>query len=376
MIGKITKATVEKLALNSVLWDQSLIGFGARRQRKSAFYLIRYRIGGRQRFHSIGRHGALTPDTARREAQRLLGLVASKIDPAADTNRSGDNFGAVVSGYLDRRRSVLRPKTIQEIERHLMVQCRPLHRLRLGEIDRRTVAMLLADIEQHSGSVARNRVRASLSAMFNWSVREGLIDGVNPVAGTSKASEGNGRDRVLSESELASIWKATADPALGSFGPIVRLLILTAQRRTEVGSLRWSEIDLDQGLICLGADRVKNGREHRLPLSRQARAILEQQPRNGEFVFGAFNQWSYAKEQLDKRLVGVKEWCIHDVRRSATTLMAERLHVLPHALEAILNHYSGHRAGVAGIYNRARYADEMRAALQRWADHIDTLSNR
>src|SRR5262245_31444865 len=99
MIGKVTKSTVERLGVNEVLWDQSLIGYGVRRQRRSAFYLVRYRINGRQRFHTIGRHGAFTPDTARREAQRLLGLVASKIDPANERVRPTETFGAELEKY-------------------------------------------------------------------------------------------------------------------------------------------------------------------------------------------------------------------------------------------------------------------------------------
>src|SRR5215469_3283397 len=114
MLGKITKSTVERLPLNTVVWDTALVGFGVRRQLRHPHYLVRYRLNGKQRFHSIGRHGAWTAETARTEARRLLGMVAAKVDPAADTDRSGDEFGAIVSQYLDRRRGVLRPKTMQE----------------------------------------------------------------------------------------------------------------------------------------------------------------------------------------------------------------------------------------------------------------------
>src|SRR5262249_13617568 len=148
---------------------------------------------------------------------------------------------------------------------------------------------LLAEIEQRSGPVARNRVRSSLSAFFAFAIREGLAE-TNPVVGTGKASEGNGRDRVLSEGELRSILAALGED---EFSQIVRLLVLTAQRRTEIGSLRWSEVVFDRNLICLPPDRVKNGRQHELPMSRQVRAILERQPRNGEWVWGkGFNTWS------------------------------------------------------------------------------------
>jgi integrase len=369
MIGKITKSTVEKLSLNAVLWDQTLVGFGARRQRRHVHYLLRYRMNGQQRFFSIGRHGTWTADTARTEAQRLLGLVAQRVDPASERVRPTEIFSAELTRYLERKRVVLRPRSMVEAQRHLMVQCKSLHSLALSEINRRTIALTLAEIEQGSGPVTRNRVRSSLSAFFAFAIREGLTD-INPVSGTGKADERTGRDRVLSEAELAQVLAAlNADP----FSEIVRVLVLTGQRRSEIGSLRWAEVDFDRGLIVLPPDRSKNHRQHELPISAQVRAVLERQPRNGEFVFGReFTSWARAKSALDQRLNLIESWTLHDIRRSTATHMAE-LGVLPHIIEAILNHVSGHKSGVAGIYNRARYSDEMRSALQRWGDYVEKL---
>jgi integrase len=346
-----------------------LVGFGARRQRKHVHYLLRYRLNGKQRFHSIGRNGAWTPDSARTEARRLLGLVAQRVDPANERVTPSETFGGELDRYIERKRSVLRPRSIIEIERYLRVQCKSLHSLPLTGIDRRTIALTLAEIEQHSGPAARNRARTSLSAFFAYAIREGLTE-QNPVSGTGKANEGNGRDRVLSKDELAAILTALGnDP----FSEIIRLLILSAQRRNEIGGLRWSEVDLEHGLITFPPERCKNNRSHQLPISSQLKAILERQPRINEFVWGCeWSSWSEPKAKLDRRLNGMAEWRLHDLRRTAATQMAE-LGVLPHIIEAVLNHVSGHKSGVAGIYNRARYADEMRAALQAWADWIDTL---
>src|SRR5262249_39963130 len=205
-------------------WDSTLVGFGARRQRKHVHYLLRYRLNGKQRFHSIGRNGTLTPDTARTEAQRLLGLVAQRVDPASEKVRSGATFGAELDRYIERKRSVLRPRSITEIERYLRVQCKSLHSLPLTGIDRRTIALTLADIEQHSGPVARNRARTSLSAFFAYAIREGLFDGANPTSGTAKAHEGNGRERVLSEPELKTVLAALGTD---TFSEIIRVLVLT-----------------------------------------------------------------------------------------------------------------------------------------------------
>jgi integrase len=141
--------------------------------------------------------------------------------------------------------------------------------------------------------------------------------------------------------------------------------------------LQWSEIDLARKMIVLPPARTKNGRKHELPLSRQALAIIERQPRRNSsaFLFSdvkGFRNWDAAKARLDQRL-HIAPWVIHDMRRSAATGMAE-LGVQPHVIESVLNHVSGHKAGVAGIYNRAKYADEMRLALQRWADHVEAIT--
>jgi integrase len=368
VLGKITKTAVERLPTGGGwLWDTVVRGFGARRQRGDVFYYLRYRRNGLQHVRSIGRHGHWTPDTARREAQRLLGLIVAGTDPA----RTADTFSAEVDRYLARKQASLRPRAYVEIERHLRHHAKPLHRQRLTEVDRRAVAVLLAEIETASGSVSRNRVRSTLSAFYAWTIREGLAD-TNPVAGTGKADEGRSRERVLTPVELGALWRGLG---AGQFADIVRLLILTGQRRNEIGGLRWSEIVGDR--IVLPPARTKNKRQHEVPLSPQARAIIERQLRRNsrELVFGigegGFSGWAAAKSALDARL-RLAPWRLHDLRRSAATGMAE-LGVLPHIIEAILNHVSGHRAGVAGIYNRARYEGEMRDALDRWADYVTAL---
>jgi integrase len=232
------------------------------------------------------------------------------------------------------------------------------------------VATLLAEIETTSGLVARNRVRSSLSAFFTWAIAEGLLD-TNPVAGTAKAEESASRERVLTREELVKLGRALGQDR---YSDIVRLLLLTGQRRGEIGKLSWSEIDFAKGMIVLPAERVKNSRQHELPLSRQALAILERQPRrnSSDFVFDGFNDWDNAKQRLDHRL-GIAPWRVHDLRRTCATHLGE-LGIQPHHIEAILNHYSGHRSGVAGVYQRAKYADEMRSALQRWADYVDQIT--
>jgi integrase len=197
---------------------------------------------------------------------------------------------------------------------------------------------------------------------------------INPVVGTNKATEEVSRDHHLSLPELAAVWVHCRDD---DYGRIVRLLILTAQRREEVAAMAGDEINEQEALWAIPKARTKNGLPHDVPLSAPAIEILENAPRRegrslvfGEGV-GGFQGWSNAKSALDKRIreagLKVRPWRLHDLRRTAVTLMADKLGVQPHVVEAILNHISGHKAGVAGIYNRATYTTEKREALEQWA---------
>jgi integrase len=386
-VTKITLRTIAGLGPGSYASDAIVQGFGVRRQKDGAYYYLRFRKNGAQYMKSIGRHGSpWTPDTARNEAKRLLGVAVGGGDPFVKPLLT-ESFGHEVARYLERKRAMMKPRAFEEVERHLTNHAAPLHRLRLGEIDRRIIAQHLGEIETARGPVARNRVRSSLSAFFSWAITEGLLE-VNPVQGTAKLDEGGSRERTLAQGELAELWSVLDDEPNSQFADILRLLVLTGQRRDEIGHLRWSEIE--RGLIVLPPARTKNLRQHEVPLSRQAKAIIERQPkRKGrDFIFGigelGFSGWSDCKARLDQALLTARrktnrkakdmpDWRLHDLRRTCATGMAE-LGVQPHIIEAVLNHVSGHKAGVAGIYNRARYEGEMRDALQRWADHIERIT--
>jgi integrase len=374
MRAKITKSAVDKMQPWTALWDSEVKGFGCRRHGTDGrHYLLRYRFNGKQTFKKIGRHASpWTPDTARAEALRLLGQIVSGTNPAAQTaSGEGETFGAEVTRYLAHRKANARPLTFDQLSYHLTKYCAPLHPLALSAIDRRQIAQLLARIEVGSGCVSRNRVRTTLSAFYAWLIREGMLD-VNPVAGTGVADEGPSRDRVLSQAELAEVWRKGCD--------VIRLLILTGCRRNEIGKLRWSEVDFDRALLLLGADRTKNKRPIGLPLSPLALDILRRlegvslgTSRANDAPVFEIGSWSHCKAQLDKTLVGVAEWRIHDIRRSVATGMGE-LGVLPHIVDSVLNHVSGHKAGVAGIYNRSKYEAPMRDALTLWADHVAAIT--
>jgi integrase len=220
-------------------------------------------------------------------------------------------------------------------------------------------------------------VRASLSGFFAWAIRHGLVD-QNPVIGTAKYDESS-RERVLSEAELKAIWNCAGQ---GDYADCVRLLMLTGARLNEIGSLSWPEVKAD--CIDLPPERCKNSRRHIIPLSAPARAILDSRPRNPDrhFVFGKredrpLSGWTELKAGLDKRIadsgIEMLAWTHHDLRRSAATVMAEKLGVLPHVIEAVLNHVSGHKGGVHGVYNKASYDTAKRQALTLWAEHLMSI---
>jgi Arm DNA-binding domain len=226
-VGKVTVSSISKL--EGWLWDTHVTGFGARRQTNGVFYYVRYRLNGIQVVRSLGRHGPLTPDTARAKARQLLGVVAGGTDPFAQA-LSGEAFGPTLDRYLERKKTALKPSSFTETERYLRQSASPFHRLRLGQIDRRKVAALLGEIETASGPSSRNHARSALGAFFSWCISEGLLD-TNPVTGTAKADEGGSRERVLTPEEVRQLWQGLGDDR---FSDIIRLLLLTGQRRTEV----------------------------------------------------------------------------------------------------------------------------------------------
>jgi integrase len=247
----------------------------------------------------------------------------------------------------------------------------PLASQPVEAVTRRAISARLREISTAQGPVAAARARAALSAFYNWAISEGYEIQSNPVQGSTRAASTPSRTRVLTPAELRSIWLACRGD---DYGRIIRLLILTGQRRGEIGGARWGEINGD--VWTLPAARAKNHREHPVPLTPAALALLPPQRLGRDFLFGisprGFSNWATAKDILDARC-GVRDWVVHDIRRSVATGMAE-LGVLPHIIEVVLNHMTGHRSGVAGIYQRARYTIEMRDALCTWADHVEALT--
>jgi integrase len=390
---KLTPKEIATLTLppgkSDVLYfDDNVPGLALRvRASGKRSWVLQYRVGSKQRRLSLGAASALSLTEVRRRAGLLHAETKLGHDPAGAKEvakaRAGETFEALLGSFLARQKEELRPRALAEVERHLAIHVRGLHKLPIADITRRDIATVLSSIATKLSGASANRVQSSLSSLFAWAISEGLFD-INPVIGIDRRKE-HPRKRLIEPDELRAIWAALRDDA---YSDIVRLLILTAGRREEIGALRWSEVDFDRGLITLPPERTKNHREHEIVLSAPATAILRSRPRltyrDGtpcDLIFGrgqrGFSGWVGSKLDLDKRM-GRKlpGWTLHDFRRLVSTTLHNELRVLPHVVEVILGHV-GHRAGVAGHYNLADYRQLKAEALQRWAAYVlDVVDGR
>jgi integrase len=387
---KLNSRTIARLKLpagksDAIHFDHDMPGFGLRLRasgdRVRRTWIAQYRAKGRTRRVLIGSAETLSAEQARAAAKKVLAKVALGHDPQGDKVAArlklARTLRSVTEDFLNAKKPSLRKNSFRNTELYLTgPYFKPLHTTTIGEITRGDVAARLTVITRNSGSITAARARSALSSLFSWAMGEGLAE-VNPIIGTNKPDDAPARERVLSEAELAALWRACGDD---DYGRIVRLLLLTGCRRQEVGGMAWDELDLDRSTWVIPANRTKNGRQHTLLLPQAAIEIIAAVPHMvgraqlfGERAESGFTEWSLGKRELDARLGGqVAEWRVHDLRRTVATGMAN-VGIQPHIIEAVLNHFSGHRAGVAGVYNRSPYEKEVKAALALWADHIRTL---
>ena len=226
-----------------------------------------------------------------------------------------------------------------------------------------------------------------LRTFFGWAGANDFVT-ADPTAGVRRPAKEAQRDRVLSDCEIAAFW--IASDGLGNpFGFLFRLLLLTAQRESEVAGMRWSELNLANKIWTIPGSRAKNGKPHIMHLSALALKTIEALPRiaGQDLLFSRTggrpaSGFSAAKKRLDMRMLKAKcdddeagelpAWTLHDLRRTATTGMA-RLGIAPHVADKVLNHSAGTIRGVAAVYNRFEYLDERRIALEAWGRFVERL---
>lgn len=392
---RLTQRAVDKLKLPSgkneaIFFDDEVSGLGARLQGNSRRWIVQYRACGRQRRMTLGPLAGLSLVEARRRAGRIISDAREGKDVQAERARikarKSNTLVGLFEAYIARHaEKCQRPRTLVETRRYLLRDWAPLHERALNDISREEIASHGSVLASRASTAGRRAVR-HLGSVFSWAMRQGLVQ-TNPTIAIDVGSPTKARERVLSRSELAMLWLATADT--GDYFTIVRLLILTGQRRQEVAGMRWSELDLEQALWLMPGDRVKNGRTHEVPIAGPVLELIQQQRHKAgrDLLFGAgdgaFSGWSRSKQRLDGILSRMsreadsekkannflQSWTLHDIRRSVVTHMAE-IGVEPHVIEAVVNHVSGHRSGIAGVYNRASYRQQKKEALRQWADFV------
>ncbi|MGD9471684.1 MAG: tyrosine-type recombinase/integrase [Novosphingobium sp.] len=393
--GKITKRTLDALCsarVEGFLWDDDLKGFGVRTLASgAATYVLQYRMGGREaktRRYTIGSHGSpWTPATARAEAERLLILVAQGGDPVdADKQRRREAVDLAFSNYADRFTQSCDPKSWgRVVEQGLRLHIKPVLKEKpLPKITRVDVVEVFDRMPPGQQANRRN-VFAVLRRLFKWAISRGDIER-SPMEGMETPPAVKARDRWLSDSELRRIWTSTPK-AHRCFGPIVRLLILTGQRREEVSSLAWAELNREERVWRLPSERAKNGEFNIVPLNDLAIAMLDEiargpkWPRRGR-VFAtstghAFTGYDKGKKKIDKLLSQdggepVPAWRLHDLRRTVATGL-QRLGVRFEVTEAILNHVGASQSGVAAIYQRHDWKKEKEQAMRDWGAHLQKV---
>ncbi|ACP24951.1 DNA integration/recombination/invertion protein [Sinorhizobium fredii NGR234] len=378
-------------------------------------WAVRYRHAGKPRKMTLGGFPAISLSDAREEARKALRMVSEGRDPATEKAEQEpkrpahmDLMPALLDEFVTRHVAVKnRPSYVRESKRIVEKNLKPKWKQKLVKtVTKRDVLKLLDEIVDRGSPIMANRVRALLSKFFAWAMERDIVD-ASPVVSIKAPSEEKTRDRILTDEEIRFLWLA-AEKLAYPFGPVVKLLLLTAQRRTEVSDALWDELELEGNnqLWVISVDRAKNKKEHFVPLTASALEIIEGLPKikpaedekaKPIYLFTTTGKtpvsgFSKAKTQLDGEMlaiarkeaeergedpegISIEPWTYHDLRRTAASGMA-RLSVPVHIVEAVLNHRSGSIKGVAAVYNRYDYAEEKRAALTAWADEVLRLVGR
>ena len=356
------------------VWDSSLKGFGLRLSAKSGSKTFCVLIGKGRR-QTLGKYGpgGLTLAEARTEARRILAeKTLGKVRPTHTA------FEDARDAFLAECAARLRPATMKLYRRHLSTHY-AFGRKSVGDITPREIVRNLNALN-HRPSEKEHAARMGRT-FFKWCVGQHIIDR-SPMENLARPPVGPARERILFDEELAAVYKAARTAKTG-FHRLVSLLIHTGGRRGEITALRWAHIGPDA--ITIPGEITKNRRTHVIPLGPTTKALLASFPRveGNPYVFPSSREhvrgrastvmtgYSAAKHDFDEEC-GVTGWVIHDLRRTLATGL-QKLGVRLEVIEALLNHVSGTRSGIVGVYQRYDYLPEMRAAVEKWEAHLATL---
>ena len=348
-------------------------------------FALRTRVNGEQVRVTLGEFPAFSLAEAREFAADALRLAKRGINPnevkrseRQEAERQRANTVAAVAHEFIERYAKKNQKTWRETQRKLEMYVLPAWGSRpIHEISRRDVVALLDDIEDARTASTAKRIRKLLRQIFSWAVERDIIQ-TTPVVGRNAIFREVPRDRYLSEGELRAVWNSCDDLDY-PFGPLIRLLIVTGQRRGEVAGMCWSEIEDDTWTIP--KERTKSGREHVVPLSSLALDILAAVPtvENQDLLFSTTGSspvsgFGKIKRCLDS-ICGVEEWRLHDLRASVATLMEVKLRIAPHIISGVLNHSPASVRGITAVYSRADALDDRHDALEAWGNYIRQVTD-
>jgi integrase len=432
---KLTERKIETLEVESgrkdrLVFDDAQRGLAVRVTASGGrSYLCQYTLHGQKWRVPLGACSAVSLAKAREAAAAVMGDVAKGRNPVAErkeaaaaerARRARDRLTlrALIDDWHRLHLAGRRPRYAQEAVRALYYAFADALDDAAEDLDRATVVRALDALARRrarksggtgkpKGNAMTGRTAAYGRAAFAWAMKRGMVQ-TNPFADLPVSKAVVERERVLSEDEIAEIWWAAAD-AGESYGSIIRMLLLTGQRRGEVAGMTWAEISADLTTWTMPGVRTKNGVPNVVPLSGSARDLLRrmlpedsaeadravaERRASGTLAFpgllgSPFAGWSKAKDALDKSIVDARAkaaaeagttpstlvpWNVHDLRRTVATGL-QRLGVRLEVTEAVLNHVSGTRAGIAGVYQRHDWATEKRAALDAWAAHVLAVLN-
>lgn len=333
---------------------------------------LRYYPGGKERRMSLGEYPILSLAGARDRTLTIKRQVSAGEDPRRK-NMKITLSEAVERWAVDQKARNRRswPEIVRILRLHILPE---LGDVVLDDITRADVRRLLEQLRDRKGLTAQvNRVQAAMSGIFTWALDAGEVE-MHPMTRMRPLVQERSRDVVLSLGHLARIWQA-ADEVPSLAGPAVKLLLLTAARREEVGQMRWSEANLEQAIWHLPAARHKGKRGLIIPLSTTAMDILKEIPRGvrGDHVFSSdggtkgFAGWKRLAGSLRKSAGLDVDWIIHDIRRGVATALGEQLHASEELVGQILGHSKLSRIGITAAYDKAERLDARGEMLEAWA---------
>lgn len=405
---KITKTAVDRMTSGQIISDEEIKGFVARKLDSGAVtfgFRYRDRMTGKQRWLGLGLHGNVTAEQARTFAKKRAGEVADRKDPVAEQAHAREaaakakqieinTVDTILNAFVKRHASKLR--SADQIEGALDRHVRPaLGSKSIYDLKRSEVVTMLDKVEDEAGPVMADRVLAHIRKAFNWQATRDEEFKSPIVRGMSRSDPGaRSRHRTLEDDEIRDVWKALdvlAPKLPACYAPFVKSLLLCATRRNESPKMNSAEIDGD--IWTIPAQRYKRQPKHKnldhaIPLSAQAKALIGDKPEgfkgNAWFIFSTtggakpFSGFSKAKKLLDAEIAKIRKaegqpkmarWTLHDLRRTARTLMSRAAVSEDHA-ERALGHVIG---GVRGTYDRYEYLDEKRAAFEALAGLVDMI---